>query len=216
MLPWSESMKGTVVNRAEQIETKPNLKQIMKTKFVIQAFIAALLLAGSAGGVFAQDTTPACPFGYPPGTGKTLSTEQRAQHIAALQATVQALQAKQEAGTLSNEEQAWLQQVEQRGGYFRTGIPRGKRGGQEAVQGLRQGPRDGAGPRGDGTGRRLGQGKGPRDGAAVGGGRGYGHGARNGARTAGGQQLRHGPRDGTGPRALMNDCPGARAPQPQE
>jgi hypothetical protein len=199
----------------KKLKQRTTSEPIMKTKVIIKTITAALLLAGSTSGLLAQEANPACPFGYARGTGKAMSAEQRAEHMAALQGAVQALQAQREAGTLTNEEQAWLEQVERRGGYFRTGIPRGKRGGQDVVQGLRQGPRDGAGPRrGEGIGRRLGQG--PRDGTAVGGGRGYGHGPRNGVRMGGGQHLRQGPRDGTGPRALTNDCPAARQSQARE
>jgi hypothetical protein len=197
----------------------------MKTKLMFKAVAAAAMLGGSTVGLLAQDqnTTPVCPFGYPPGTGQTLTPEQRADHIAVLQAKVQELRAKREAGTLTQEERAWLEQVEQRGGYFRTGIPRGWRGQRTQPQDLRddaapvdqqvigrgfgRGPRDGAA-----FGGRRGFGLGPRDGAALGGGRGYGHGLRDGARIGGGQFLQRGPRDGTGPRAVEGICPPTAQP----
>jgi hypothetical protein len=176
---------------------------IMKTNLIVKAIVAAALLGVATTGLLAQNTDPVCPFGYEPGTGQAMTAEQRAKHVAALQALVQELRAKRDAETLTPEEQAWLQQVERRGGYLRTGTPRGQRG-QAMGQGLRQGPRDGAGPRG---GQGIGRGQGPRDGAALGGGRGFGHGPRDRARQAGGQGLRQGPRDGTGPRAIDGTCP---------
>jgi hypothetical protein len=217
---WRRSVvvEGTNANRAE-VETKQtNIKNDMKTKLMLKAVTAAAMLGGATVGLLAQDATPACPFGYPPGTGQTLTPEQRADHIAVLQAKVQELRAKREAGTLTQEEQTWLEQVEQRGGYFRTGVPRGGRGERASRQGLREGaePVDepvigrgfGRGPRdGAAFGGRRGFGVGPRDGAALGGGRGLGHGLRDGARIAGGQDLRRGQRDGTGPRAMEGTCP---------
>jgi hypothetical protein len=219
---WRRSVvvEGTNANRAEAETKQTKIGNDMKTKLMLKAVAAAAMLGGATVGLMAQDqnTTPACPFGYPPGTGQTLTPEQRADHIAVLQAKVQELRAKREAGTLTQEEQTWLDQVEQRGGYFRTGIPRGGRGERASRQGLREGaePLDeqvagrgfGRGPRdGAALGGRRGFGVGPRDGAALGGGRGFGHGLRDGARIAGGQDLRRGPRDGTGPRAVEGTCP---------
>jgi len=177
-----------------------------KTNILLKTIVAAAMLGAIPMGLRAQEEEPFCPFGYEPGTGRAMTAEQRTEHISALQAKLQELSARHQAGTLTDEEQAWLDQVTRRGGLNRTGIPRGPRGGQDVRQGRHQGSREGVGPRG-GAGYGRGQGYGPRDGSALGGGRGMGHGPRDGARAGGGQGFRHGLRDGTGPRAMDGTCP---------
>lgn len=125
----------------------------MKTTTIVKAILAAVLLNGSATMLNAQTSTPVCPFGHEPGYGQSLSPEQRAEHRAVMQQYIAELRQKQADGTLTAEEQTWLQQAEQRGGPCVTGAPRGagagkgKCAGNGAGQGKRRGLRDGTGPR---------------------------------------------------------------------
>ena len=141
----------------------------MKITHIMKAIVAALLLSGSATVLLAQDAASSpCPFGHEPGYGRSLTPEQRAAHQAVVQQYLAALRQKQANGTMTAEEQAWLQQAQERGGRCITGTPRGPGAGKglRAGQGAGKGPgpgqgagqrhrrglRDGTGPRqGDGT-----------------------------------------------------------------
>lgn len=141
----------------------------MKITTITKSMLAAVLLMGSATILMAQTATaqtakPTCPLGYEPGYGRSLSAEQRAQHRAAVQQLVAELRQKRTNGTITTEEQTWLQQVEQRGGMCINGTPRGCGAGrgpgagncartrQGQGQGQGRGLRDGTGPRSlDGT-----------------------------------------------------------------
>jgi hypothetical protein len=129
----------------------------MKSANMIRSIVAAVLLSGSAAILTAQENNaPACPFGHEPGYGRSLTPEQRAVHRAVAQQLMSELRQKQADGTLTAGEQAWLEQVERRGGMALTGTPRGggagkgqglRQGqGQGKGQGKRQGLRDGTGP----------------------------------------------------------------------
>ncbi len=158
---------GSVVSgTAQQVapDQKTKTKQtdertVMKTKTIIKSIAAALLLSGSATVLLAQNAaTPTCPFGHEPGYGRSLTPDQRAEHRNAVQQLVAELRAKRDAGTITAEEAAWLEQVERRGGMCINGAPRGPRAGKGqgvgngAGQCKRQGLRDGTGPRSaDGT-----------------------------------------------------------------
>jgi hypothetical protein len=130
----------------------------MKTTTMFKSLMAAVLLSGSATILMAQTPTPVCPLGHEPGYGRSLTPEQKAAQCAAVQQLVAELRQKQAQGALTAEEQAWLKQVEQRGGQCLTGTPRGPGAGKgQGVgggtgQGKRHGLRDGTGPRSaDGT-----------------------------------------------------------------
>jgi hypothetical protein len=129
----------------------------MKNKIIIRSIVAAVLLSGSAAILTAQENnTPACPFGHEPGYGRSLTPEQRAAHRAVAQQLISELRQKQADGTLTAEEQAWLERIERRGGMALTGTPRG--GGAGKAQGLRQGQGQG---KGQGKGQGLRDGTGP-------------------------------------------------------
>ena len=142
----------------------------MKTTMITKFRLAAVLLVSSATLLVAQTTTPAptaaptCPLGFQPGYGRSLTPEQRVQHRATVQKLVADLRQKQAGGTITAQEQAWLRQVEQRGGMCINGVPRGCGAGRGfgvgngfgarrgCGQGWGQGLRDGTGPRSlDGT-----------------------------------------------------------------
>lgn len=130
----------------------------MKTNLIVKSILAAVLLSGSSTVLVAQNAPTACPLGHERGYGRSLTPEQRAEHRAAVQQMVAELRQKQAQGALTEEEQAWLQQIEQRCGPGITGTGRGGgRGngpgaGNGGGQRKRQGLRDGTGPRhADGT-----------------------------------------------------------------
>lgn len=130
----------------------------MKTNRIIRSLVAAVLLAGAATPLLAQNVPATCPLDHEPGYGRTLTPEQKAEHRAAMQQYVAELRQKQAQGTLTAEERAWLQQVEQRGGPCIDGTPRGggpgkgPGAGNGGGQRHRRGLRDGTGPRNaDGT-----------------------------------------------------------------
>jgi len=131
------------------------------TSILLKSLMAALLLAGSSIMLTAQTapTQPVCPLGNQPGYGRTLTPEQRMAHRAVVQQYVAELRQKQAKGTLTAEEQAWLKQVEQRGGIILTGTPRGPGFGRGRGAGMmgagagaglgprqRQGLQNGTGP----------------------------------------------------------------------
>jgi hypothetical protein len=149
--------------RAQQVapgnETEINIKRdkVMKKRTILRSIVAAVLLGGSTVILTAQESaTPACPFGHERGYGRSLTPEQRAAHCAVAQQFISELRQKQADGTLTAEEQAWLQRAEQRGGMALTGKPRGggagkgqglgQGKGEGKGQGKRQGLRDGTGP----------------------------------------------------------------------
>jgi hypothetical protein len=164
-------------NRLRRAKTKQQNKRQnkgtdMKTTTLIHTLTAALLLSGSTVAVLAQDTaTPTCPLGYEPGYGRTLTPEQRAEHQAAVQQLVTELRAKRDAGTITAEELAWLEQYEQRASH---GNRFGKRqkancpvalstpsNGTETLLAA-QGKGKGTGPK-DGSGKKKGAGKGSKN-----------------------------------------------------
>lgn len=145
---------------AHRKTTTINYNRHMKTTMIVKSMLAAVLLLGTASILEAQTTTRVCPFGYEPGYGRSMNAEQRAQHRVVVQQKLAELRQKQANGTATAEEQAWLKQVEQRGGMCINGIPRGWCGGRGygagncagGRQGRGQGLRDGTGPRSvDGT-----------------------------------------------------------------
>jgi hypothetical protein len=90
----------------------------MKTKI---SLIAGLALAVSAIALSGQ--TGAVLPALEPGQGRFLTSEQRVARQQQMQTTVANLRAKKTAGTLTAEEQAWLDQAEQRGGWCINGTP---------------------------------------------------------------------------------------------
>jgi hypothetical protein len=165
---------------------------MMKTTNLIASIAAAAILCGSATILTAQDATAACPFGHEPGYGRSLTPEQQSAHRAAVRQLMAELRQKQADGTVTAEEQTWLQQAMQRGGMCITGTPRGP--GTGKGQGLRNGQGQG---QGKGQGLRNGQGLG------------RGQGLNNGQ----GRGMRQGPRDGTGPRSVDGTCPDGNSPR---
>jgi hypothetical protein len=174
--------------------------------------VAALLLTGSATVLPAQNATPTCPLGNEPGYGRSLTPEQRVEHRAAMQQWVTELRAKRDAGTITAEESAWLEQVEQRGGKCIGGSNQGRGKGPRDGTGYqyRQGrkagsPQAAVAPAEDrapvlyaqGKGAGKGKGTGPKDGT----GNKNGKGKKNGKGT--------GPQDGSGnkngPGSVIND-----------
>jgi hypothetical protein len=150
-----KSVKG---GRAQQValdnEMKFNLnrEKAMKKKTIIRSIVAAVLISSSAAFLTARAAAPECPFGHEPGYGRSLTPEQKEAHRALAQQVMSELRQKQADGTLTDQEKAWLQRAEKRGGTCLTGTPRG--GGAGKGQGLnngrgqgkRQGLRDGTGP----------------------------------------------------------------------
>ena len=132
----------------------------MKMNHLAKSLLTAVLLASPVSALRAQDAaTSPCPFGHEPGYGRKLTPEQRAEHRAAMQQYLSELRQRQADGTLTAEEQAWLQQAEERGGRCITGAPRGPGAGK----GVRAGQRAGKGPRA-GQGAGMGHRRGLRDG----------------------------------------------------
>jgi hypothetical protein len=133
------------------------------------------------------------------GPGWALTPEQRAERRAMVQATLLDLRDKQAKGAITANEKAWLERMEQAGGWCVNAVPRG------SGRGMGFGPRDGTGPRAQsGTCPLLNASpavsapapanRGPGIGMCCCGGRGWGGGG-------------WGPRDGSGPRAQMGICP---------
>jgi hypothetical protein len=85
------------------------------------SLIAGLALTVSAIALSGQ-TGAALPT-LAPGQGRFLTSEQRVARQQQMQTTVANLRAKKAAGTLTAEEQAWLDQAEQRGGWCINGTP---------------------------------------------------------------------------------------------
>lgn len=125
----------------------------MKTTFITRSLIAAVLLTAAGATLMAQTPTAACPLGHEPGYGRSLDAGQKAALCAERQQLVAALREKQAAGTLTADEQAWLQSAGKRGGQCLNGTQggRGQGKGPGAGNGMgqrqRQGMRDGSGPR---------------------------------------------------------------------
>jgi hypothetical protein len=118
-----------------------------------KTLLAAVLLSGAGTVLLAQTSAPTCPFGHEPGYGRTLDATQRTGHRAAMESYVAGLRQKEAQGTLTADEQAWLQQAAQRGNPCVTGTPRGPGAGpgcgprQGNGQRQRRSLRDGTGPR---------------------------------------------------------------------
>lgn len=166
----------------------------MKMAIFTKSIMAAVLLTGSTTLLLAQTApTSTCPFGHEPGFGRSLTPEQRAAHQATMQEAVATLQAKLDAGTITAEELAWLEQAEQRGGPCINGTPRGPRAGKGQGMGWGRQHRQGQG-----------KGQGMRWGCSQGQGQGQGPGA--------GRGQRRGLRDGTGPCSANGTCPLGNAP----
>ena len=165
----------------------------MTTKTAILLGLSLLVSANLSLAQTTPQTTPA-----PRGPMWQLTPEQQAERRQMMQTTLDQLRQKKTAGTITDTEKAWLDRVEQAGGWCVNGVRRGGCG-----QGLGGGgPRNGTGPRAQmGTcplvgnsaataasgGQTLGTGKA----SIVGRGRGAGTGLRN----------------GTGPRSLNGTCP---------
>jgi len=162
------------------------------------AILLGLSLLVSANLSFAQ-TTPQTTQA-PRGPMWQLTPEQQAERRQMMQTTLDQLRQKKTAGTITDTEKAWLDRVEQAGGWCVNGVPRGGCG-----MGFGYGRGNGTGPRAQmgicplvgnsaaaaaasaSGGQTLGTGK-----ALIGGrGRGAGMGLRN----------------GTGPRSLNGTCP---------
>lgn len=104
----------------------------------IACFTAVLLgLAAFTADLSAQ--TNALPS-LERGQGRGLTLEQRMQRRQLIQTTVTDLRAKEAAGTLTSEEQVWLSQAEQRGGFCITGTPPRGTGRRLAAQANAVGP----------------------------------------------------------------------------
>ena len=77
-------------------------------------------------------TVPPCGLGQcmgGGGPGRNLIPEQRVERQKAMQTYVAGLREKKANNTITPQEQAWLEQAEQRGGLCINGVPRGPRGG---------------------------------------------------------------------------------------
>jgi hypothetical protein len=90
-------------------------------KMRIQCFttVLAALVAMMAEVPAQTNTLPSLERGQ----GLGLTSEQRIQRRELMQTTFTNLRAKEAAGTLTAEEQIWLSQAEQRGGFCITGTP---------------------------------------------------------------------------------------------
>jgi hypothetical protein len=130
-----------------------NDKTDMKTSTIAKTLLAAVLLSGTGTVLLAQTPAPACPLGQAPGYGRTLDATQRAEHRAAMETYVAGLRQKEAQGTLTADEQAWLQQAAQQGSPCVTGASRGPGAGKGCGVGQGNGQRqrrglcDGTGPR---------------------------------------------------------------------
>jgi hypothetical protein len=119
----------------------------MKTSSIIKSIAAAILLLNVGSMLIAQTANNnTCPLGNQPGYCQTLTPEQRMVYRAAVQKYVSELKQKQANNQLTTEEQAWLKNLEQRGGMMGFG-PKGA--------GMGRGQGKGMGP-GQGMGRRMG------------------------------------------------------------
>jgi hypothetical protein len=150
-------LSGTAQQVASDRETETTMEKANIMKTLARLLAAFALLTATSTGLLAQTATPVCPLGNQPGYGRSLTPEQRAEHRAAMQAHVAEMRQKQADGSITAEEEAWLQQAEQRGGPCIMGTPRGPGGGKGLGagkgkgngqgQGKRAGLRDGTGPR---------------------------------------------------------------------
>jgi hypothetical protein len=187
-LPSLEPGQGLFLTPQERLERQQQ----------VQATVADLRGKQASGAISAEEQVwlaqaeargGICINGIPARMGWRMSPEQRAERQQEIQEFVAALRALKEAGLLTAEGQAQLDQIEQRG-FCIDGRPRG--GGRGAGPGAGQGFRGGRGEAGTGVG--MGQG--------FRGGRGEGKGAGLG------------PRNGTGPRAQAGVCPRVNSPAP--
>jgi len=125
---------------------------------IMTGFVLTIALLGVVSQATAQDdTTAQCPMGLGcgKGAGCNLTPEQRAERQQQCQAYVAALLEKKANGSITAEEAAWLEQMQERGGMCINGVPRGPRGGFGAQGKAGQGC-----GMGGGKGHRWGQGAG--------------------------------------------------------
>lgn len=101
----------------------------LNTKSILGGLSGMAIAVLAAYSINAVDSTALPDLG--PGQGRFLTPEQRVARSQQMQTTVQQLLAKQAAGTLTAEEQAWLNQAGQRGGWCVNGLP--ARYGQNAA-----------------------------------------------------------------------------------
>jgi hypothetical protein len=94
----------------------------MKTKAFLKTWLAALCLAGLTTALMAADQNAPLPS-LEPGHGWFLTPQERMERQQQMQATVTELRSRLAAGTISAEEQAWLEQAEARGGTCINGTP---------------------------------------------------------------------------------------------
>lgn len=85
------------------------------------------------------------------GPGWALSPEQKLERQKLAQALIAELRQKQQNGTITDVEKAWLERAEKNGGMCINGVPRGPQGGKGA-QGMGRGPQGGKGGQGMGNG----------------------------------------------------------------
>jgi hypothetical protein len=137
------------------------------------ALVAGLILSMATLTMVSQPadtqtpTTPPCGLGQGMmgcgGRGCNLTPEQRAERKTTMQAYVAGLREKKANSTITPQEQAWLEQAEERGGLCINGVPRGPRGGfgAQGMSGQRQGRGQGRGGMGRGWGGGAGAGANP-------------------------------------------------------
>lgn len=171
-----------------------------RTILILLALVLnSLAFRGTAQSAPPQATSPTLQ----PGPAWTLTPEQLAERQKQMQVTLAQLRMKRDNGTITMNEKAWLERVEQAGGWCVNGIPRGPGGGTGLGRGNGTGPRAQLGlcPLVNTTSTTArttaggGRGWGRGGGGGYCGGRGWGRG--------GGWGLQN----GTGPRAPMGLCP---------
>jgi hypothetical protein len=165
-----------------------------KNAILVGVILTVSALSGAAQNAQNQTTNP---LGSPSPAWR-LNPEQRAEHRQKTQILLNDLRVKRDNGTITMNEKAWLESMEQTGGTSVNGAPRG--GGR----GGGFGPRNGTGPRAqmgfcplaaNNQAAAVATGPGPGFGQCWCGGRGPGFGRGFGLR------------NGTGPRAQMGLCP---------
>ena len=109
----------------------------MTTKTAILLGLSLLVSANLSLAQTTPQTTPA-----PRGPMWQLTPEQQAERRQMMQTTLDQLRQKKTAGTITDTEKAWLDRVEQAGGWCVNGVPRGGCG-----MGFGYGRGNGTGPR---------------------------------------------------------------------
>ena len=136
----------------------------MKTKIIVTIIVAAVITAiastanaqnapqrGNRGGMNSAN----CPIRQQlGGPGWALTPEQKIERQKLVQSYIAELKQKQQNGTITDAEKAWLERTEKLGGMCINGVPRGPQGGKNA-QGMGQGRGFG---RGNGQGAGMGNG----------------------------------------------------------